>query len=398
MKKSTLLSLAFAGYFLTSVDAKAQWQITNLPTIYDPGCIAVTGTTVIAGTRNNGVYVSTNNGTTWSRSNTGLSDTSVNCIVSGGSTVFVGTQGMYGTPGVYKSTNTAGTWSITAVPDSAVNCLAWDGNFLFSGIKNSGYYTLNQGFSWSRLSATYNPGNLTLGYAYSAANVYVATGGSGVYLSTNFGSTFTPSNSGLTNLNILSIATNSTTIFAGSAQGMYVSTNNAATWSLDTIGMGNQQVSCIYVNSSTDVYAGTLGGGVYYSHNNGATWTAINTGLTSLNVYNLAADATYLYAAQDYSGLWRRLLSNITTGVNEVGVKSNFEMYPNPGSGLIALHESSGKPALLKIFDINGREVYACPMNSGEATLNTQDWNNGIYLVRLFGESSVTQKKLIVSH
>jgi len=49
------------------------------------------------------------------------------------------------------------------------------------------------------------------------------------------------------------------------------------------------------------LYAGTYGG-AFKSTNGGMNWSAVNTGLTTLQVYALAMDSTMLYAGTWYGG------------------------------------------------------------------------------------------------
>ncbi len=58
------------------------------------------------------------------------------------------------------------------------------------------------------------------------------------------------------------------------------------------------------LTNGSNVYAGTLGGGIYRSNNQGLTWTAFNTGLADLNINDLAAIGTTLFAGT-YQGAFR---------------------------------------------------------------------------------------------
>src|ERR1019366_3360420 len=71
--------------------------------------LAYDGTNLFAGTSYNGVYLSTNNGTSWSAVNTGLPASSrVLSLVISGTTLFAGTSGN----GVYSSPVTSATWTV----------------------------------------------------------------------------------------------------------------------------------------------------------------------------------------------------------------------------------------------------------------------------------------------
>ena len=68
----------------------AQWVQTNGPYGGDVWCFAVSGTNLIAGT-NGGVFLSTNNGTSWTQVNNGLTNTGVLSLAVSGTNLFAGT-------------------------------------------------------------------------------------------------------------------------------------------------------------------------------------------------------------------------------------------------------------------------------------------------------------------
>jgi len=71
-----LLSFFAIVVLLGAQSLQAQWIQTNGP--YGGGirCFAVDGFNLFAGTRDGGVFLSTNNGTSWTAVNTGLTNTS----------------------------------------------------------------------------------------------------------------------------------------------------------------------------------------------------------------------------------------------------------------------------------------------------------------------------------
>jgi len=74
MKKFTIVLTALIAIAFTS---NAQWQQTNGPTGGDIRSSAISGTNIFIGTPGDGVFLSTNNGTSWTAVNTGLTNTNV---------------------------------------------------------------------------------------------------------------------------------------------------------------------------------------------------------------------------------------------------------------------------------------------------------------------------------
>ena len=120
--------LLFLWMLVTSTSThrlQAQWIQMNLPNTDVVSCFAVSGTNLFAGTWGGGVFLSTNNGTTWTAVSSGLpkysaSDTTdyevIRALAVSDTNLFAGTtyEGdcptcYYGT--VFLSTNNGASWS-----------------------------------------------------------------------------------------------------------------------------------------------------------------------------------------------------------------------------------------------------------------------------------------------
>ncbi len=178
MRCFSLPKTAIALIFIGSVLANAQWVQTNGPYGGTVLSFAITGVNLFAGTDSGGVFLSTNNGATWTAVNSGLTDTTVRSLAASGANLFAGTHA----GGVFLSTNNGSSWT-------AVN----------SGLTNTAVNSL----------------------VTSSANLFAGTGG-GVFLSTDNGSTWAAVNSGLTNTVVYSLATSGANLFAG--------TNGSGVW------------------------------------------------------------------------------------------------------------------------------------------------------------------------
>ena len=79
------------------------WTACNngLPPDVRPYAFAVSGTNLFAGTYGDGVFLSTNNGASWTAVNNGLTDLYVWALAVSGTNLFAGTYGS----GVFLSTN-----------------------------------------------------------------------------------------------------------------------------------------------------------------------------------------------------------------------------------------------------------------------------------------------------
>ena len=83
--------IILAIVFFTN-EGSAQWVQTNGPYGGSVSCFAVSGTNLFSGTHGSGVFLSTNNGTSWKGVNTGLTSAYVWSLAVNGTNLFAGTE------------------------------------------------------------------------------------------------------------------------------------------------------------------------------------------------------------------------------------------------------------------------------------------------------------------
>ncbi len=242
-------------------------------------------TTIYAGTAQNGVYESTDGGTTWTAINSGLTSNDIMTLAAdpvSPAVIYAGTLG----GGVFKSVNGGSAWSAanSGLPaNSTVYALAIPQQFhqtVYAGLNSGAYKSVNSGSSWSSVS-TGLPANTSvrsLSILSTNANVvYAGTDGGGVFETTNGGANWSAENAGLTNLSIYAIALDPKTrrtSYAGTSSGqIFKSLDGGQSWNLINSGLPDAITSFSFEpNNTSIVYAGTLGAGVYESTDGGSTW------------------------------------------------------------------------------------------------------------------------------
>lgn len=145
------------GAILRSVDAGRTWKVFSLPT--PPPLISVLSVSprfaedglVMAGTLEDGVFISRDRGEHWSASNFGLLDLSVLALEF--STTFVSNNTIYigCSSGIFRSKNAGRAWHEVDFPpnSSPVISLAHLPNALLSGTQEAGLYlSLDDGRTW----------------------------------------------------------------------------------------------------------------------------------------------------------------------------------------------------------------------------------------------------------
>ena len=281
------------GVFL-SIDNGASWSAVNngLPANVTINAIAVFGgSRVFAGTTANGVFLSADNGTSWSAVNNGLpANVTVNAFAVIGSRVFAGTTAN----GIFLSTDNGTSWSAVANQVSSTATIysfaVMNDSSIFAGCGEwSGVFrSIDTGTNWTQVSNGLSAQTVSA-LAVSDTMVFAGTaGGNGIFLSTDTGANWSAVNNGLpANVTINALAVMGTTVFAGTADsGIFLSANNGTNWTAANTGMTATAVYSLAVGNG--IYAGTSGGyGVFLSIDNGASWSAVNNGLTAPTVYSL---------------------------------------------------------------------------------------------------------------
>src|SRR2546430_2608579 len=96
MKKNVLLFYSITIMLMSNQTLYAQWVQTNGPYGGFVTCFAVSGNNVFAGTRLGGVFLSTDNGSSWKAVNNGLTNVNVTSLAVSGTSIFASTIGNFG--------------------------------------------------------------------------------------------------------------------------------------------------------------------------------------------------------------------------------------------------------------------------------------------------------------
>jgi photosystem II stability/assembly factor-like uncharacterized protein len=131
--------------------------------------------------------------------------------------------------------------------------------------------------------------------------LFAGTTGGGVFRSTDDGARWTQINSGLTSSRVYSFVVSGMYLFAGTSGGVFRSRNNGTNWT--DSGLTDHTIAALAVEG-TYIYAGTTGG-VFRSADDGASWTQINFGLGNSPVYSFAAIDTILFGGSPGGGVFR---------------------------------------------------------------------------------------------
>tara|TARA_R110002111_G_scaffold233925_1_gene294888 strand:- start:1162 stop:3879 length:2718 start_codon:yes stop_codon:yes gene_type:complete len=184
-------------------------------------------------------------------------------------------------------------WTQSAGPEGGYtnDIVKVDNTLIVSAGGGGVYISTNNGASWEPS----NEGLPLHPHVYRIAshgdNVYISLYQGGVYRSIDKGSTWSPANNGADRLTFYSLFTNGQEIYAGSADGkLYYSADYGANWSEKNNGLPGNSISG-FVSYNSKMYVGTADG-LFESVDNGNIWNAINipglspNGIQSMTEYN----------------------------------------------------------------------------------------------------------------
>ena len=309
--------------------------------------------TVFAGTDFRGLYRSTDDGATWLPSN--LTSQRIACLLlTQGGALFAGAWN----EGIYRSTDGGVLWNLVGAPDHKVRSLVEtpDGTLIAGTdtIAQEGrlYRSTDGGASWSRVGLGLSGGIVHSLVSVSAETLVAGTAGEGIYLSTNAGDFWSPSNPLVpTTVHALAYLP-AAGIFAGlESGGILRTTDRGGTWGFETSGLQNLEVRCLMIGPDGHLYAGT-GEGLYRS-------TRVLT-----------------HAASDRAA----------DGLRDLALSA----YPNPFNAETVLRFSlpAAGPVRLSAFDLRGRKIPILEKTVHHAGSHTVRWvadnlASGAYVVVL---------------
>ncbi len=270
-----------------------------LPFDYDVKSLVIIDTAIFAANYMGGVFLSTNNGTSWTQVDSGLTDHGIRTLVVSAHSLFLGTDG-----GVFLSTDNGASWKgmtsgISPTPE--VTTLAVRGTSLFAGTWYRGVFrSTDNGASWT--PANFNLPGGVVNTVFSNGNGLFAGTDVGIFFSADKGKTWSRVGSDSVNGYVFSLFEDGGEIFAGGANGtIYSSTDAGTNWVSTDLVSTHDDVKAI-ARCGASLLAGTFGSGTFLSTNNGASWQAANSGLNGTFDFYIRAFAvsdTTVFAATE---------------------------------------------------------------------------------------------------
>jgi photosystem II stability/assembly factor-like uncharacterized protein len=329
----TLYVILFA-YLFTTVSI-AQWERTNGPEGISIRSLTNIDSVLYAGTKTDGVYASTDEGSTWFPLNNGIETKSISEITSINNTLLAGTY----ENGVLHSTDGGQTWLPSSNYSGAiVISMIVNDQYVFAGTSEGLLRSSDNGITWEELPFY----NFTIAYRMCSTGDKLIAAGSSIqsYASTDNGNTWYVIES-LGGAEVFSLYVRGDTVYAGARNEMYRSTDGGDTFFKIEIPF---DYSLVNINSITSIgqtlFMGTTyDDGVYKSTDNGLNWEKSNEGMGPKDVRALAVtQSSYLIAGTHYAGVYMSTdnASNWNKSMNGFPAGSSILSLINSDLGVLA--------------------------------------------------------------
>ncbi|HXX64056.1 MAG TPA: T9SS type A sorting domain-containing protein, partial [Bacteroidota bacterium] len=404
----------------------------------------VHGDTWVTSFSSKGLHRSTNQGARWTDINKGLGvQQCLSLLVSPWGTIYVGTFGFAFWGGLYETADTGRTWT-------DINPLGYDAYFINLSYMRDGSIAAGGSYgvfhSYGSDQYWIHADSITGVYAQfvsSNGTLFVGDEYNGIYVSTDNGWTWMPSNNGLSQSLFFAFGESITGrvfaagygggvfytdnngvqwndivslefaydqafdfkskggfLFAGTSSGISVSHNNGMTWDY-LPGLGGE-VRRIKVLPAGEVLAAVAGQGVFISTDNGLDWQPMNNGLTDFNIWDIASDRFgRLFLATNAGVFFTDKFRTAPLNVPSAYVlEQNF---PNPFNGTTTIRFGLPEQSVvtLTLYDILGQKVATILQESEgpgyhDVRFDASNLASGAYFIRLNAGTFTRTKKVLL--
>jgi ligand-binding sensor domain-containing protein len=309
--------------------------------------------------------------------------------------------------GFYQSSDEGATWlpfTPTGIPaDAPIWCIEKVNATLYAGMAGAVYASTDNGATWNVTGSGIAADARVTSLVAREETLFAATASHGVYKWTIGGTSWTAINTSLTDKHISQLVALDDQLVALTLTGVFISSNGGTSWATDTSGL--KKVNCM-VTVNDRVIAGTDGNGAFLLDDDSVSWKTFNMGMPAdARIWSLAINRDGIFAGTS-SGIWFLSSPNTVSGVKDITVPTTVRLeqnYPNPvkTSTTISFYVPSNSFVTLKVYDMQGREVATLVAEETAQGYYSRKWDaaglpSGIYLYRLQAGSFSETKRLIL--
>lgn len=355
--------------------------------------LAVNGEKIFAGTDKGKLFLSSDNGETWTNIYSIGSD--IRAIKFDGDKMFCGTS----YKGVFLSKDIGQSWTSQndSVPYIGMTGFEIIGNNIFAlyifpkGGAGGGRLikSSDDGVTWTEILSGTNHNWLNCTVVIND-NLYVGTSLGQILFSKDMGTNWEKLITNLPEIQITILESEGNNLLVGTDVGKFsLSTDNGINWENSSEVLPEGMIVAIEKNNE-NIFVGTKGNGVFYSNNNGNTWKNFNDSLYFTQVQNncLILKDDYLYCSFAYNnGLYRKNISALSIP-NEENTNMNFKIFPNPVMDVLNIeipkNNCFSENFRLEIYSTLGIKVWQSSQITGQIDISILP--SGVYYLKIMNK------------
>jgi len=399
-----LLAFSLLSFLIHIGSLQAQWIHSTVPSGLgaNQSILASIGNNIYFADENQ-LFVSDNDGMSWTNITDALGTGGIGAIFARGTNLYV-VEG----DSIFRSSDSGNSWSsiTSGLPPYTFQAVAGDDTDLFAA--GSGvFYSINSGANWVRRDTGLPPDVYITALAISGSNIYAVSTFYGIFHSANNGLSWSSINNGLPpSTPIHAITTLGENILVGllgteydTADDVFRSTDSGLTWTQSSTGLSEWDTVWSFATFGSRIFASMDQGGVYCSYDTGKTWVENNwkpypTPLTR----SIATTNQSVFVDTYLRGLWQRPLSDFASVQTTPTLSTETELFPNPTSGFITIHDAAESVLHVSVANVLGSEVAGSGdrvPGTGEISLDLSKLPPGTYFVRITTAEGVVMRKVV---
>ena len=117
--------------------------------------------------------------------------------------------------------------------------------------------------------------------------------------------------------------------------------------------------------------------------------------LANASLYVPSEEAKAAYEAADVWKEFGTIMVSVTLSANNIEQTLDFNIYPNPTNGLIAIKSKQLNQASINVYDLNGRVLLTKNISGTSSEINVSKLSSGIYLLKVKVENNEFIKRIV---